>query len=425
MQFKEKFTAVISHLGKNGEGIIQHPEFTIFVDGALPGEEIEATFIEKKPHWGRASLLQVLKPSLERIAPPCPFFGRCGGCQLMHLDYAGQLLFKQNLVQEAFGQDVVVEKCHPAPTPLAYRNKISLPVREGMKLGFFASRSNDLVEIDACLVHCQAGEEVFKEILSLIKDFPPLRHILIRTALSNRQSLVILVTRRADNLQNIAKEIMARCPTVRGVVHNINPSSGNTILGDKTTLLVGEDFIEEKLCNLTFRISANSFFQVNLVQAENLYKQAISIANLQKGDIVLDAYCGIGTLTLLLANHVKQVFGVESVPQAILDAKKNASINSIENVSFICDLAEKYIESAPKVEAIFLNPPRKGCDPAILKKLSQLKIRQVIYISCNPQTLARDVALLQSYGYILGPIYPFDMFPQTSHVECVTKLEIL
>ncbi len=435
----------IHNIGHHGEGIGSYHGYTIFVEGALPGETVDVRLTQRQKRYGRGELITISKPSPDRVKPPCPFYGECGGCQLMHLSYPQQLITKQQRVKDAFQriakiQDVNILPCISSPLTLGYRNKIQLPVKnsenKGLLIGLYARSSHDLVPIDHCLIHCPIGEEVFKEVNALLKQstisaYDPiagtgeLRHILIKSAVNAHEALVIFVTngRASSELQQVAKQIMMHCLNVKGVVQNINTERSNVILGDTYQVLEGQSSIQERLGDLLFKISAASFFQVNPQQAEQLYAKALEFAALTGTETVLDAFCGVGTLSLFFARHAKRVIGVECVPEAIKDANENAVINEISNVSFVCAPAETYIGSlSDRVDVMILNPPRKGCAENLLDSIGILLPNTIVYISCDPATLARDISILSPFGYSVDMVQPFDMFPQTAHVECVVKL---
>ena len=419
-------TFKIHNIGHNGEGIGSYEGFTFFVEGALPGEMVEAEIIKQHKNYGRARLKKILQSSPQRVEPSCRFFGQCGGCQIMHLSYDQQLGVKRQRVIDALRRigkitDVDVAPCLPSPLSLNYRNKIQLPVRTGT-IGLYARGTHDIVDVDSCQIHCALGEEVYKKIRVLAKETEGLRHILIKTAVNSEEVLVILVTSSGRLLNDLAKEIMSHCSHVKGVVQNINDSVGNTILGKTYKVLAGAGHITEKLCGLIFKVSPASFFQVNPQQAECLYAKALEFAELSGEETVLDAYCGVGTLSLIFARQAERVIGVECIPEAIEDAKGNAQLNQVGNVSFVCADAESYIQKLTAIDLVLLNPPRKGCDPAFLEGVKRLHPKKVVYISCDPATLARDLSQLCSYGYKIEAVQPYDMFPQTAHVECVVSL---
>jgi 23S rRNA (uracil1939-C5)-methyltransferase len=442
-QIKQKINTTIRRLGIQGEGVGDFEGYTVFIDGALPGETVQARLTECKKNYGRGSLIHIENPSSSRVAPPCPLFGRCGGCQVMHLDYEGQLAMKRQRVVDAFERigkfsQFEVQPCLPSPAPLSYRNKIQAPVRsgpEGLMTGFFARGSHDLVEVEHCYIHCELGEQVFREVRDIVKrsgmtayDWKTgtgeLRFVIIKTAVNTGQALVIFVThgQESEKLQGVAGQIMERCPAVKGVVRNVNTLARNVVLGEKFYLIAGEDRIEEKISGMTFTVSPPSFFQVNPAQAERLYGVAIEYAELVGDETVLDAFCGVGTLTLLLAKKAGRVIGTECVPQAIADAEANAKSNNISNAVFVCQETETWIKKANDIDVIVLNPPRRGCEPSLLDEIGRLLPGRVVYISCDPATLARDAAHLRTFGYTLDAVQPLDMFPQTAHVETVVKL---
>ena len=424
-RFNQKVNTTIQRLGVHGEGIGYWHGYTLFIDHALPGEVVQARVIERKKRYGRGRLIELKAHSLSRTTPPCPYFERCGGCQLMHLDYSGQLEMKRQRVVDALErigkfQGLQVNPCIASPNSLSYRNKIQVAV-DGKLFGFFSRRSRDLVEVDHCHIHCELGERIYRGVRNILRKISvELRYVIVKTAVNTGQVLVILVTRGKEKLSKIAHTIIERFPEVKGVIQNINPHPHNVVLGDEFHVLVGESYIQERLCGMTFKISSSSFFQVNTTQAEQVYEKAMEFADLKGNEVVLDAYCGIGTLSLLLAKKAQWVIGTECVQQAIDDAKENADFNQISNATFCCTEAENWIPE--HVDVAVLNPPRKGCEPTFLKKLCELKPKRIVYISCDPATLARDLGLLHEMHYAPQEIQPFDMFPQTAHVETVVQV---
>ncbi len=416
----------IHALGSSGEGVGYYQGYTLFIDGALPDELVEARVTACQKRFGRADLIKILTPSKDRIEPLCPIFHTCGGCQVMHLAYQKQLEMKRQRVVDALTRigklkSCEVLPCKPSPHPFNYRNKIQLPMKEG-RIGLYSRSSHNLVEVKNCHIHCPLGEKVYQKLRKL--SLPPLRHILIKTAVHREEVLLIFVTaeKSCEPFRSIAKEIRRLCPEVKGVVHNWQPKEGNAILGQEFHVIEGQGHITERICDLTFKVSPASFFQVNPAQAEHLYQYALACANLTGQETVLDAYCGVGTLSLIFAKKAKKVIGVECVPEAIRDAQENASLNGISNASFLCGAAEEKIASFSGIDVALLNPPRKGCDPAFLAGIRRLRPKRLVYISCDPGTLARDLSELHGMGYALEKIQPFDMFPQTAHVECVASL---
>ncbi len=477
----DEITLSIHGLGSSGEGAGYYDGYTVFVDGALPGETVRVRLSDCRKKFGFAQLVSILNRSPHRVKPPCPLFGKCGGCQIMHLSYDKQLEAKKQKVIDALKRigkidPAIIQNCISSPLRLGYRNKIQLPVC-GTTLGLYAKNSHDLISVDHCLIHCDLGEETFQKIKDLLKKNPvPLRHVLIKSAISTKQALVILVTKQIapplyrNNLKNrefgkdpqnfcskraniaygqgvsenknyevnpmppktdssgcfgieLAKQIMREIPNVQGVIHNIHTGKENVILGDIYHTLVGKSQIFESLCGLTFSISAASFFQVNPMQAENLYLEALELAKIEPTDTVLDAYCGVGTLSLIFAKLAKKVIGVECVREAIVDARENALRNNILNVEFTCANSEEFIHTLSDIDVLLMNPPRKGADPAFLEGVKRLSPKKIIYISCDPATLARDLAILEADGFKTKIVQPFDMFPQTAHVESIALLQ--
>lgn len=440
----QRISLTIQRLGIHGEGIGSWHGYTLFVDGPLPGEVIQAQVTETKSNYGRARVLTTDNPSPARVTPPCPLFGRCGGCQIMHMKYDEQLNMKRQRVIDAFERigkfsNPPVEPCVPSPEPLGYRNKIQVPIGTGLRgeirMGFYARSSHDLVDVEHCYIHCPLGEEVYKKLQELIKGsvLTPydwntlqgeLRHVIIKSAVNTQEVLVVFITDKcsADKLERIALELMKACPAVKGVVQNINTVAENAIFGKEFRCIAGSPQITETLCGLQFKVSASSFFQVNPAQAEQLYNKAIELCGLTGKERVLDAFCGVGTLSLISSRQAKEVIGIECVAEAIDDARENARLNKVENIKFICDTVESRIQQINDIDVVILNPPRKGCEPSLLHVLSTKKPKTIIYISCDPATLARDVAILRDKGYTVEFIQPYDMFPQTAHVETLVKL---
>lgn len=438
----ETVELAIHDIGIGGEGIGSLDRFKVFVPLALPLEKVKAKLSKVKKNYALAVLEKIDQPSPHRVEPICPVFGLCGGCQIMHLGYEQQLLFKQQRVNDAFVRighlAIEVAPCEPSPAPLAYRNKIQLPYRLDSKgnscLGLYAADSHDIVPIERCYIHCDLGEKIFQKIKELLleKKIAPydgrsgqgdLRHLLIKSAIFQKQVMIVFVGAKpaCSLFKSLAEELFSFFPEVVSVMHNYNPEMGNNVLGKKFTCLKGGSFIEEMVCEYTFRISAPSFFQVNTAQAEQLYRKAIELACLQKEDRVIDLYCGVGMLSLFTAPSVSTVIGIEYVLHAIEDARFNAKKAGVDNCQFICGKAEVELLKVKKADVVFVNPPRKGCEQEVLAALIELKPRVIIYISCDPATLARDLTLLTKNGFSCTKAYPFDMFPQTTHVETIVR----
>lgn len=426
-----KIDLLITSLGSSGEGIGSLDGLKVFVDGALPGEWVSIEIFEKKKNYALGKLLSILKPSKDRVTPLCPLFGSCGGCQLMHLNLQGQLEAKRKKVQDALERighlHFSVPQCISSPKEIHYRNKIQLPLlwKENQALiGLYRKQSHEIIPVDRCYIQCEEGENILSTIRSELKA-SSLSYVLIRNGIQTQESLILLVTdgSQPKQLQEIGKAIQMKLPDT-GVVENIKSKKDNVILGPIFRLLAGKDHFHEKILGKTFRVSAPSFFQVNPWQVENLYRFAIELADLNPTKRVLDAFCGVGTLALFAADKAKEVVGMECVSHAIVDAKNNAKINSTPNCHFYCKHAEEGIRNLGSFDCIFLNPPRKGCETSLLHEICRKKTPSIIYISCDPATLARDLRILCDLGYRLDVVQPFDMFPQTMHVETVAKLTL-
>lgn len=447
MNFKlhDTITLNITGLGSSGEGVGKKDNFTVFVPGALSGEEVLAKVTLLKKSYAQARLIKVLTASPERTAAKCKHFALCGGCQLQHLSYAGQLAAKEQQVKDSMQRlggfaDVKVLPILGSEQPWHYRNKMLCPLQadgDMIKAGFYAKGSHRVIDIDSCVIQ----DKLNNTILHIVRDWLNkykisvydeasgrglVRHILGRVSSHNGEVMVGLVTTKEsvkyiDKLITMLKE---NIPTLAGVVQNINTKRNNVILGDVTKLLYGKECITDCIGKFTFDISARSFFQVNNRQTELLYSAALNFADLSGTENVLDLYCGIGTISLFLAKKAQKVCGVEVVDVAINDARANAMANGVKNVEFVCEDATVAIDKLTKTESIdviVLDPPRAGCDKELLHKMRQAKVSKIVYVSCNPASLARDCKILCEGGeYELVCVQPVDMFSQTSHVEtCV------
>lgn len=419
----------ITSITSTGEGVGTCDGLKVFVEGALPNETVSIEITEKKKSYAKGKLLTILSPSSERTEPLCPIFGACGGCQIMHLEYSAQLALKQQRVLDAmlrigkFDRPHVLP-CLPSPNSLGYRNKIQLPLiwnGEKKTIGMYRKQSHEIIPIVRCFIQCPPGEEILRLLIQQL-DIPSVRYVLIRNAIFNEEALVILVTDGGfpAKIQEFGERFLTAHPQIKGVVETVNKRDDNTILGKTFKTLAGRPYLIERLLDKKFKLSAASFFQVNPPQTERLYKKALEYADIQPHETVLDAYCGVGTLAIFAADKAKHVFGVECVAQAIENAKENTRLNHSNNCTFSCGVVEKMIGKF-NADLVFLNPPRKGCEQIVLNTLLIKKPKKIIYISCDPATLARDLSFL-SPSYQINEIQPFDMFPQTMHVETIVKL---
>ena len=374
----------------------------------------------------------------------CPYAKKCGGCQLQNMDYKRQLKFKQASVISLLGKFHRVNNIIAMENPYHYRNKVQAAfglTRSGKIVsGVYQSSSHRIVNVDSCMTEDQTADEIIVAIRKMLPKFSILpynedsrkgflRHVLVKRSFTTGQIMVVLVGATAIFPQKtkFTNALVSKFPEITTVVFNINPQKTSMVLGEREVVLFGEGYIEDRLCGLTFRISPKSFYQINAYQTETLYNTAIEYANLTENDIVLDAYCGTGTIGLVASKHAKQVVGVELNSDAVKDAKKNAKLNQITNTSFYnADAGEFMValaDAGEKIDVVFMDPPRAGSDKNFLKSLLKLSPKRVVYISCNPTTQKRDLFTLTKGGYKVRKIQPVDMFPHTSHVETVVLLE--
>ena len=430
----------ISGLGTNGEGVGKFEDFTIFVEGALPTEKILAEIVEVKKNYAVGKLQKILRESSERVKPFCSIYENCGGCQLQHLSYAAQLKWKRQQVVDAVQR---IGKIHGVEifdtlgmkNPLRYRNKMQFPVGKNLAVGCYMRGSHKIIDTDSCLIQKELADKVLTVVKKILQRFNIsaynedshkgiLRHVMSRVGF-NGELMIVLVTatKNLPNEKGIIKAIRAELPEVSTIQQNIQTFHNNVILGRETKILFGRPTIKDKIGNLEFNISARSFFQVNTAQAEILYNTAKDFAELSGKEILIDAYCGTGTIGLFMAKNAYKVFGIEIVNSAIDDAKKNARENKIHNAEFIVGDVVKVL---PRLEiyadVVVVDPPRAGCDKKVLETFAAMNPAKIIYVSCNPATLARDLAILSELGYSAKKIQPVDMFPFSSHVEAVAQL---
>ncbi len=437
----------IDNLGHEGEGVGRYHGFTLFVPGALPNERIRAKVLKVKKSFGYAKLLEVLESSSDRVTPPCPIYDKCGGCSLQHLSYAAQLEYKRqmvidNLVRIGKITDVTVHPTLGMDEPWRYRNKVQVPIGEregGLVAGFYAKGTHSIIDMDACLIQHESGDQVVSTVKRIASQLGIsayneetgkglLRHVVAKVGFHTGELMVVLITNelKIPRLDEWIRLIREEIPAITSIIQNVNSRLTNVIFGNKTITLWGSDVIYDTIGDLKFAISARSFFQVNPAQTEVLYNKALEYAGLSGDEIVIDAYCGIGTISLFMAKQAKKVYGVEIVPDAIEDAKRNAELNGIENVEFEVGMAEdvmpKWAEAGVQADVIVVDPPRKGCEESLLQTIIDMQPKRVVYVSCNPSTLARDLRILEDGGYKTVEVQPVDMFPHTGHVECVVRI---
>ena len=446
----QEFVVDIIDCTAEGAGVAKLDGYPLFIKDAWMGDRVKIAITKTKKNYGYARVVELLEPSKERVEPVCPVARQCGGCQLQHVSYEGQLRFKQNKIANCLQriggfQEIPMEPIIGMEKPYQYRNKAQFPVgtdQEGQLVtGFYAGRTHRIVSCDDCAI--QAKENA--RLLKLVKEYMSqcgvapyeeethtglVRHILTRVGFVTGEIMVCLII-NGDALPQPEKlvEKLEQVPGMTSICININKEKTNRILGEQCVTLWGRGYIEDFIGNIKYQISPLSFYQVNPVQTAKLYETALEYAGLEGNEIVWDLYCGIGTISLFLAQKAKQVYGVEIVPQAIEDARKNAELNGISNAEFFVGAAEevlpkKYEESQGSMAAdvIVVDPPRKGCDAALLETIVKLQPDRVVYVSCDPATLARDLRYLCDNGYELKRVRGCDMFGMSYHVESVVLL---
>ncbi|EJT5919094.1 23S rRNA (uracil(1939)-C(5))-methyltransferase RlmD [Clostridium perfringens] len=447
---KEYIFDIISQ-GYEGEGIAKiDNKYPIFIEGALKGEKVKVRIVKVNKNFAYGKLMEVLEASEERVNPPCAIYKRCGGCKLQHASYKAQLDFKWDRVKDCVSK---IGKLDPSivkyplgmENPWRYRNKVQLPIgliNGEVKIGFFAPRSHDIIDMESCLIQDEIGDKVVKLTREWIEKFNIrpynvdgeydekgiVRHIMIRRGFTTNEVMIVLVT-NGENLphkEEFVDLMVKNIPGIKSVIQNINSKKTNVILGLESKTLWGEDTISDYIGDFRFNISPLSFFQVNPTQTEVLYGKALEYANLTGNEEVFDAYCGTGTITLFLSQKAKKVYGVEIIPQAIDNAWINAKENKVENVEFFVGESEvvipDLINKGVKADVVVVDPPRKGCDKKLLDAITNINAKKIVYVSCDPSTLGRDLKVLEENGYKTLEVQPVDMFPNTAHIENVALL---
>lgn len=447
---KEYILDIVSQ-GYEGEGIAKiNDTFTVFIEGALKGERVNVRIVKSKKSFAYGKLLEVIEPSLERCEAKCSIHKRCGGCKLQYSTYKEQLNFKFERVKDCITKigkldESIVQFPLGMDEPWRYRNKVQLPigmVNGELKIGFFAPRSHEIIDMETCLIQDEIADKVVGITRTWIKknNIKPynidgkydetgiLRHIMIRRGFTTNEVMVVLVTNgsKLPNKDEFISLITENIPGIKSIVQNINSKPTNVILGQECITLWGESTISDYIGEFKFNISPLSFFQVNPAQTEVLYNKALEYAGLTGDETVFDAYCGTGTITLFLSQKAKKVYGVEIIPQAIENANINAKENNVNNVEFFVGESEvvipDLINKGIKADVVVVDPPRKGCDVKLLNAITNIDAKKIVYVSCDPSTLARDLAILEGNGYKTVKVQPVDMFPHTAHIENVALL---
>lgn len=452
MEYKKNdmLTVTIEDMGHDGEGIGKVDGYTVFVKDAVIGDTVQAKIMKAKKNYGYARLMEIITPSPDRVEPLCPYARQCGGCQIQALSYEKQLEYKENKIRNnlirigGFSADELpMEPIIGMENPFHYRNKAQFPVgvdKEGnIVTGFYAGRTHSIINNRRCYL----GVEVNERILDIVVDYMEkyhvpayeessgkglVRHVLIRYGFHSKEIMVCLVVNgnRLPASEHLVEELR-KIFGMTSITMNVNRDRTNVILGREVKLLWGQAYITDTIGNIKYQISPLSFYQVNPVQTEKLYGKALEFADLSGGETVWDLYCGIGTISLFLAQKAKQVYGVEIVPAAIEDAKRNAALNGIKNAEFYVGkaeevLPEKYEKEGIYADVIVVDPPRKGCEESVLGTMVKMQPKRIVYVSCDSATLARDLKWLCGNGYKIQRIVGCDMFGETVHVETVVLM---
>jgi len=430
---------LIDKLVQGGDGLATHEGMKVFVPFSAPQERVRARIVTQKRDYAVAEIEEIMEPSPLRVSAPCPHFGVCGGCQLQHISYQGQLVVKKLYVNESLqriGQIFVpVRNVTVEAEPWHYRNKTQYPVGktgDGMAIGFYRRGTHDLLDVPACLLHPEVFDrlrETMREALAAAgetaydetKHDGNVRHIVLRQGTGDGGMLAIVTSRNAELNPRLA-ELIADQPGVVGVAQSVVPARTNRIVGSQTRVLAGRGYLHQSVLGKTFRVSAPSFFQVNIEQAAELCRKILKHVAPQGDETVLDLYCGVGMISLAVAPFIQSVIAVEADATAVEDAMVNAQDQDVRNAEFVCGDVAQSIGRVASADVVILDPPRKGCPAETLRRIAALKPKRIIYVSCNPATLARDLATLEQCGYTTYEIEPVDMFPQTFHVEVIARL---
>ena len=447
MKKNEILKVKIEDYTEEGFGVARADGFVLFIPNTIAGEEAEVLVVKVGKSFGYAKVLKLLKASPDRVESDCPLGNRCGGCAFWHLSYEEELRLKASRVQAQLqrigGLSLLCEEPIGAPTPFGYRNKAQFPIRQVKgepQAGFYAAGSHGIVSGAPCAIQPPIFNEILAQTLHFMKQrgIPAyeeqgysglVRHLYLRRGEATEEILACLVVnaREFPLKQEFAAFLQQKFPEIKTVCINYNDKNTNVVLGKRTETICGRGYIEDILLGKRYRIAPQSFYQVNRAQTEVLYKKVLELADLSGTERVLDLYCGIGTIGLSMAEHCKELIGVEIVPQAIENAKINAEINGIHNAEFFCadakDAAQKFAAEGKKFDVIIVDPPRKGCDQKTLDAIVQMAPPTLVYVSCNPATLARDLKILEENGFETISATPVDLFPRTHHCECATLLK--
>lgn len=444
----KEYIVDIVDIGQGGVGIGKYEGFTVFVDGGLVQDKIKVKITKSKKNYAVGDIVEIIEKSPFRVERKCSeSLRQCGGCQIQELDYQKQLDVKTNEVKQVISRigkldDVVIHDTLGMEHPFRYRNKAQFPIQKKDNMpviGFYKKKSHDLISTDECIMQHEVNDKIIKIIKTYIRAYNVsiydekthkglLRHLVTKVGFTTGEVMIVLVAngKKLPYLKELASVLKENIPGFKTLVVNVNTQKTNVILGKENIVAYGDGMIRDYIGELVFEISPLSFFQVNPLQTEVLYNKALEYANLGENDTVFDIYCGIGTISLFLAQKAKKVYGIEIVEDAIKDAKRNAKINNMDNVEFYVGKAEEVVpkmyKEGKRANVVVVDPPRKGCDEKVLDTIVSMEPDRVVYVSCNPSTLARDLAYLNERGYKCHEIQPVDMFPHSVHVENVAWL---
>ena len=449
IQKNQEYIVDIIDNGFEGEGIAKIDNFTIFIPGTIKGEKVKIIIVKVLSSHGFGKIVEIIEKSQARQDVDCNTYKRCGGCNLRHVKYEETLKMKQNAVQSLVNKTLKnklqVKETVGMENPLHYRNKAQYPIginKQGEPvIGVFANRTHEVIPIDNCLIQNKKSEEIAKFIIEFIKEKNIsiydektgkglVRHIVTKVGIKTGEIMCVIVINghKIPNESELVENLKTRYPEIKAIVKNINIKNTNVILGKENINLYGNGYIEDILGEYKFKISPLSFYQVNPVQAEKLYNLGVSMAEITKDDVVFDLYCGIGTISLFMSKFAKKVYGIEIVEEAVKMAKENAQNNNVSNTEFFAGDVEIVLDDlinnkGLKADVVMFDPPRKGLDKKSIDNILNIRPKKIVYISCNPATLIRDLADFEN-EYDIKTIIPVDMFPFTSHIECCSVLQL-
>lgn len=442
----EIYESVIEGYASDASGICHIDGMTVFVPGSLAGEKLKIRIVKVLTSYCYGRIEEIIEASPERCVPVCPVYKKCGGCSTQHMSYKEELRMKSGIVRDSLLHiahiDIPAPEITGSELLLTYRNKATYSFADidGRTVsGFYHDRSHDVISVENCCIQAKISSEISSVLTGILNDYGfiaynesdhsgYIRHLFVRTAHKTGEAIVCITSARGfgNKTQTIVEKLVSSFPEIRGIILNIDKEPGNKLLKGDFYTLFGKDHITDELCGLKFHISPLSFYQINSPQAEKLYDRVREYALINEDDCILDLYCGIGTISLFLAQYAKKVIGIEIVEQAVENARSNAELNGIKNAEFFCSDAAKFKEYTDKTSltpsCIVVDPPRKGLEKTTVIDICKYEPERIVYVSCNPATLARDICVFNECGYKLKELTAFDMFPKTSHVETVVLL---